>query len=357
MYPWDAAKQLGLTDVVIDAEPFGDGLIHGTWHVDAAGGPYLVQRMNRDVFPDCRAVAANAAAAADRVAGALVARGDLDPRHRIMYVKGPDGLPFFEDRERAVWRAMPLIEGARTPNPDDLEEVRSAAVALGRFPLLVAAGSGPEPIDVLPGFHDTPARLEAFRQTVEADPAGRLATCAREVDRLLEMAPLADMLASSHRRGDLPVRFVHNDAKIDNVLMDDDTGAALCVVDLDTVMPGLPAHDFGDLVRSAVTGLPEDTADLGAIAVRADRFEALAAGYLAGCGEELDEKERASLVTGTLVITYEQALRFLDDYLAGDRYYMVEDAEQNLRRARAQGRLLEHLLAGEHAMQAVVVRG
>ncbi len=150
------------------------------------------------------------------------------------------------------------------------------------------------------------------------------------------------------------IRWVHNDAKLDNVLVDEETGEALCVVDLDTVMPGRAAHDFGDLVRSAVSGLPEDEADLGRIGVRDDVFRELAAGYVDGSSGWLTAHERSKLVDGAIVITYEQALRFLADFLDGDRYYPVEDKEHNLRRTRAQLRLLEALLRSEDNLRLIV---
>ncbi len=357
MFPWEVASRFGLDDVVVDAEPFGAGLIHETWRVEAAGRSYLMQRMNEDVFGDARMVVANAAATADRVDDALTAAGDHDPRHRLVYLRTPEGQRWVEEPRGAIWRAMPQIAVSRPPNLQDAAEVRNAAEALGRFPFLVAAGRGPDPVEVLPGFHDTPARLEAFRRALEDDVAGRRAGCARLADRLLEMAPIAGMLDGPLRRGELPIRPVHNDAKLDNVLVDAATGEALCVVDLDTVMPGLLAHDFGDLVRSAVSGAAEDEADLGSINVDMGRFADLARGYLRGVSEEIGEVERASLVTGALVITYEQALRFLGDHLAGDRYYAVSDAEHNLRRGHAQVQLLEQLIAAEYGMQDIVGRG
>jgi hypothetical protein len=229
-------------------------------------------------------------------------------------------------------------------------EVRAAARELGRFPGLVAEGAGPKVSEILPGFHDTPGRLAALYNRAEADPIGRLANCRVEFDRLDELAPLARRLSPASQ----PTRLVHNDAKLDNVLVDVNTGEALCVVDLDTVMPGLAVHDFGDLVRSAVTGRPEDEPDLDLVVVRVPAFRDLTMGYLEGSAEWLDEQERSMLVDGGVAITYEQALRFLTDYLAGDSYFPVDDAEHNLRRARAQLRLLEGLLVADDELRRII---
>ncbi len=332
----------GAFDLEIDdapAQPFGHGLIHTTWRVATAQGPHLLQRLNDRVFARPAEVAENAAAAATRVDHALRQFGEHDPRKRLRFRTGPDQRPWTRTDDGAVWRAMALIDGSRPADPARPGEVRAAARLLGRFPGLVATGAGPEPRAILPGFHDPPARLSALRRSAEVDPHGRLAGCREEVHRLIDLAPLASCLSELG----LPTRFVHNDAKLDNVLVDAGTGEPLCVVDLDTVMPGLAAHDFGDLVRSSVSGRPEDEPRLDLIVVHRHIFEDLTTGYLEGAAAWIDDVERAGLLDGALVITYEQAVRFLTDHLNGDAYYPVDDDRHNLRRARAQIRLLAEL--------------
>jgi hypothetical protein len=309
-----------------------------------------MQRLNADVFADPAAVAENAAAAAARVDEALHRRGDDDPRHRLVFLAGPQGRPWLVDGEGYFWRAAVLVPDARPADSTRPAEVRAAARALGRFPGLVAEGSEPKLREILPGLHDTPAHLVILQAAADADTHDRLTACRGEVDRLVELAFLADRLPLDN----LPVRLVHNDAKLDNVLVDEGTGEALCVVDLDTVMPGLAVHDFGDLVRSAVTGRPEGEPDLDRITVREATFMDLATGYLEGATGWIDDIERSWLIDATIVITFEQALRFLADHLAGDSYYPVDDAEHNLRRARAQLRLLAELLRSEENLRRVI---
>jgi hypothetical protein len=339
--------------------PFGGGLIHATWRVDTPAGSRLLQRLNAEVFADPVAVAANAAAASARVDDALAGAGDHDPRHRLTYLPAPGGAPAWRDEDGAVWRAMVAIDHARPADPGNLAELRAAAAALGRFPGLVAAGRGPDLAVTLPGFHDTTARLAAFRAAVGADRAGRLAADRAGGGELADLCRRLESHAALALRlpADLPVRPVHNDAKPDNVLVDAGTGEALCVIDLDTVMPGLAVHDFGDLVRAAVTGRPEDEPDLDAVAVRRDAFDAIAAGYLDGARQWLTGAERAHLLDGALVITWEQALRFAADHLDGDVYYRVDDADHNRRRAAAQLRLLELLLRDEADLRAAITTG
>jgi hypothetical protein len=346
------AASFGLCGDEVAVRAWGRGLIHESWTVDAPPDRVLLQRLNKKVFVDPTIMAENAAAAAVRVDRALRRVGDHEPRHRLEFLPGPDGRPWYRDRRNDVWRASRWIDRSRPPDPDRPAELRRAAAAIGRFPGLVAGGEGPAPVVVLPGFHDTRRRVAALRTAAEADPAGRLGACRIECERLLDLAVLADRLTAV----ELPRRFVHNDAKLDNVLVDQTTGEGLCVVDLDTVMPGLAAHDFGDLIRSAVSGRAEDEPDLETISVREHVFRDLAAGYLQGASGWITAAERASLVDGAIVLTFEQAARFLADFLDGDPYFRVEDSDHNLRRARAQLRLLEELLGHEADLVSMVAR-
>jgi hypothetical protein len=348
----EAGRQFGLDVADTAPVPFGDGLINATWFLDTVHGPYLIQRINDTVFPDPAAVAENSAAAARRVDDALHRAGDDDPRHRLVYREVSRNRTWVRDAGGSVWRTAVYVPGARSADPASPREVRAAARALGRFPGLVEHGSGPEPVEVLPGFHDTRARVEQLLDSSNRDSVRRLGICRAEYDRLVALSPLADRFAQHN----MPVRPVHNDAKLGNVLLDETTGEVLCVVDLDTVMPGLAVHDFGDLVRSAVTGYPEDEPDVDRIGVRAPVFVDLVKGYLEGGSGWLTGAERKKLFDGAIVVTYEQAVRFLTDYIDGDLYFPVSDDGHNLRRARAQLRLLEEMLDRESYLRAIVDR-
>ncbi len=346
----DVARAFGLVISGSTPCPFGSGLIHTTWRIETTCGPHLLQRINSSVFLDPIVVAENAAAAAARVNDALHRAGDHDPRHRLVFADGPQGRPWFKTATGDVWRACIFVPDARPADPSRPEEIFAAARALGRFPGLIAHGSGPAPQGSIPGFHDTSARLAAFRHAVATDSQRRLAVCRNETEHLVHLATLAHRLLTENRQ----TRLVHGDAKLDNVLVDAKTGKVLCVIDLDTVMPGLAAHDFGDLVRSAITGRPEDEPDLQLITVGETVFSNLATAYLEGAAPWIEGHETDRLVDGAIVITFEQALRFLTDYLAGDAYYPVDDDEHNLRRARAQLRLLDELLAAENDLRGII---
>jgi hypothetical protein len=345
-----AANAFGMSPTPESVRPCRRGLIHASWIVREGARTCLLQRLNRSVFPRPELVAECAAAAARRVDDALRRLGDRSPRHRLVFLDTPGGRPWHRDARHEVWRVSVWIERSRPPEATCLDEVHHAAAALGRFPALVAAGEGPEPVVTLPGFHDTARRLAELRDAVAADCVGRVASSRPECERLLGMEAVCRRLEIEG----IPYRFIHNDAKLDNVLVDEATGTALCVVDLDTVMPGPAAHDFGDLVRTTISGGAEDEPDQRRIVLRQDIFRAVAGGYLDGAGGWLTSEERASLVDGAVVITCEQAIRFLTDYLRGDRYYRVEDPQHNLRRARAQLRLLDELLAHEDDLRLIL---
>jgi len=257
-----------------------------------------------------------------------------------------DGRPHHRDEAGETWRLVPWLEGTRSTERAATEaEARETARAFGRFLAQLQDLPAPPLHETIVAFHDTPARLSAFERAVAADRVARAASCRPEIEALLDRRALASALALPAVRGEIPVRPAHNDAKIANVLFDEGTGEALCVVDLDTVMPGLSLHDFGDLARSTVSDSDEDERDLARVAVRVPVFEALARGFVEGAGDALSPAERSLLVTGAEVIVYEQVVRFLGDYLDGDRYYRTGRPSHNLDRTRAQLRLLESLEA------------
>ena len=313
MNPLAAAEAFATPGRPLRAERLGEGAghIHQTFRVDCADGAVVLQRLNETVFPDLGAVMANftvvtehlRAKQAGPVLQAIPAReGGL--LHRTL---------------KGVWRCTRFVEGGRMPSePATLEDARAAAFALGRFLAQLAdlpVSSLKEP---LPGFHDTRARFEAFRAV--ADGSGEAAFA-------FAHEGLSDAL-----RGQ-PLRPVHNDTKLANVLLDAATGEGLCVLDLDTVMPGFAAHDFGDLVRSAAFDGGEEDADIG---LDLDRLRALAEGYRDGAGDAISAAERGAFGLGARVIAFELGLRFLTDHLSGDRYFAVTRRGQNLARARAQ---------------------
>jgi len=309
------------------AEPFGGGHINDTFVVATPGGDLVVQRLNPAVFPDPEAVTANIVLLHRR----LPCTGLLPEP-----VRAADGRWLLHD-ESGAWRAWRRVPGAApVPGPTPAA-VTAAARLLGRFHRSVAALDPAAFAETLPGFHDPARRLARLRDVVAADPCRRAAGVTDELARAEEAAPLATLAADLTTR--VPRRVAHYDAKLDNVLFRGDE--AVCLVDLDTVMPGAWFWDVGDLLRSAATTAAEDEPDPSLVAVDPVLYDAALAGYAAGLGgDTATPAEQEAVRSAGAIVTYEQAVRFLTDWIAGDVYYRVTRPAQNLDRARAQFRLL-----------------
>jgi len=355
-----AVARFAVPGRLLSLEPHTRGLINHSW-VAAFETPegrrrHLLQQINRHVFHHPGEVMENMERVTRQVAGRLAREGVPDAGRRVLaLVATREGGSHHVDDRGETWRLVPWVEGTRATERAASEgEARETARAFGRFLAQLQDLPGPPLHETIPGFHDTPARLAAFERAFAADRVSRVASCRAEIEALLDRRSLARALSEPAARGEIPVRPTHNDAKIANVLFDEATGEALCVVDLDTVMPGLSLHDFGDLARSAVSDSEEDERDLSRVSVRVPVFAALARGFVEGAGRALSAGERALLVTGAEVIVYEQAIRFLGDHLDGDRYYRTTRPGHNLDRARTQVRLLEGLEAAGPDLRRIV---
>lgn len=315
---------------------------------------YFLQRLNPTVFPDPARVMENIARVTEHLE---THRRNGGARLETLALIRTGGGDAWLEEKGALWRMYRYVAGAHAiqfgSRPAD---VREAAAAFGEFARLLSDYRGPALHETIAGFHDTRARLARFQDAVRTDSARRSSNARVEVDGALARADLARVLPRFLASGEVPVRIAHNDAKLPNVLFDDATLAARCVVDLDTVMPGSLLHDFGDMVRSMTTATDEDEPDLSKVGVRIPLFEAVAAGFIPEVRAVLTPRERALLFHAGALITFEQAIRFLTDHLEGDRYYRVSDPDQNLRRARTQLRHLDTLIAARDQLEAIVAR-
>lgn len=350
-----AAARFRLPGPAAGIEPLGRGNIHATFLVSCGPGAgprrFVLQRINREAFPEpelmMRALA--------RVSEHLAARIP-DPRRRLSLLPAEDGAPCWRDGRGEYWRAFVHIDGSVTrQRVDGPEAAREAARAFGAF-LRVLRELPAEDFPVRAHFHDTPRRFLRLERAAAADPLGRAREAGPTLAAALKRKALAGTLAELFASGELPERIVHNDTKIDNVLFDAATGEALCVIDLDTLMPGLALYDFGDLARSAAPDAPEDDPDPARVALRPAVYEALARGFVEGAGELLTPAEKRHLARAPAVIAFELGSRFLTDFLEGDRYFRTERPAQNLERARVQLRLAA-LFAAEEPRMARFIAG
>jgi Ser/Thr protein kinase RdoA (MazF antagonist) len=357
-----AISRFDAAGTLVSLEPYTAGHINHAWQAcfesKAGTRRYLLQQINRHVFHRPEHVLVNMQRVTSHIRAVLAREGAADAQRRVPSLcPTRDGAASHEDERGETWRLLPWIEGTRSAErAATAAEARATARAFGLFLRRLTDLPEPPLHATIPSFHDTAARVRALERVTEADPAGRVAACPAELEALLDRRPLAEALAPPGAGGALAERPVHNDAKIANVLFDDASGEALAVIDLDTTMPGLAAHDFGDLVRSSVSDSAEDERDLARVAVRLEVFAALATGFLEGTGGALSAGERAQLVTGARVIVYEQAVRFLADHLDGDRYYRIARPGHNLDRARAQLQLLASLESASPELERIVAQ-
>lgn len=329
------------------AERYGSGHIHDSYSVRFGSGEHiLLQRMNTRIFKDPVGLIGNI----ERVTTHLRARlGDAPDADRrvLQLVRARDGKAWHMDEANDCWRAYRFIEGART-----YDEVAStgqayeAAKAFGGFQRMLSDLPGGRLAETIRDFHNTPKRLAQFEEAVGANAAGRCEQAQPEIAFATSRRATAGLLTEM----ELPERVTHNDTKLNNVLLDERSNEGICVIDLDTVMPGLAAYDFGDMVRTMTCAAAEDERDLSRVEMNFALFEAVLRGYLAGAEGFLTDGEQASLIAGAKVIVLEQGIRFLTDFLNGDVYYKVSRAGQNLDRCRTQFRLLESIEEQESGM-------
>jgi Ser/Thr protein kinase RdoA (MazF antagonist) len=350
------ARQFQIHGQFVSAEPYGSGHINDTYRVVfmQAGVTvrYLFQRINHLIFKDPPALMENIARVTRHLAAQSV--GEADPSRRVLtLVASRSGQAWHADEEGNHWRAYLFIEHASTyDSVESPEQAYQAAAAFGQFQKRLADLPSPRLRETIPGFHDTPGRLAAFERALSMDGAGRAALAQREIDFALAHKSFSSVLLDA----ELPERVTHNDTKLNNVMLDDATGEGLCVIDLDTVMPGLVLYDFGDMVRTTTSPAPEDERDVSKVVMQFPMFEALVRGYLSTAGDFLTAAEKQYLAVSGKLITFEIGVRFLTDFLCGDVYFKVHRDGHNLDRCRAQFALMESIDRQMDEMQRLVER-
>ena len=329
-------SRFSLSGRPLTCERFGQGHINQTYLVTTdSGRRYILQRLSRAAFHDIPALMGNVAA----VTGFLAARSN-DPRQTLHLVPARDGGDWVMDEAGESWRVYDYVEDSVCLQvPESPEDLYESAVAFGSFQRMLADFPAETLHETIPNFHNTPDRYRIFRETLAADPLGRASEVQREIDFVLAREEEAAALQRMRESGELPLRVTHNDTKLNNVLFDQRTRKALCVIDLDTVMPGLVAFDFGDSIRFGASTGPEDEKDLDRISLDLSLYRRFTEGFIQACGV-LTPREIETLPLGAKVMTLECGLRFLTDYLDGDHYFGISRRSHNLDRARTQFKLV-----------------
>jgi len=328
-------------------------------------GRFILQRINTEVFTEPVALMDNILRVTETVSQRIQDRGGDPTQEALTLVMTTEGDHSHECGRGGFWRCYRFVEG-RTHDvvptgSTGIGLARKAAEAFGRFQKDIALLDPTEFHEPIRDFHNTPARFRSFEKAVRADACGRAEGVRDEIEFCRNQRDLCDTVTRPLDRGEIPLRLVHNDTKINNVIFQNGTFCSsdvTCVIDLDTVMPGSLLFDFGDQVRTTISHEEEDGRDLGKVRLELPLFEALVDGYLSEAGDFLTHREKELLPLAGCVITFETGLRFLTDYLQGDCYFRIEHAAHNLDRARMQFRLVElmenHMDALEHIVHRYI---
>ena len=343
-----------LDGAFVSAERFGTGHINDTFKMYTANGCYILQRVNTAIFREPEKLMDNFVRVCKHISGKIAAEKAVNPASRRRYLEvvySTSGTPWSYDADGNFWRCYVYVDEARTYDVlTDPKQAYAAAEAFGNFQLDLADMPG-RLHETIADFHHTPKRLAALEAAVKADVKGRLKAVTPELDYIMSCKEEYSLFVDGLAKGELIERTTHNDTKLNNVLIDDLTGAGICVIDLDTVMPGLPHYDFGDMVRTGTSPAPEDELDLSKVGMRFEMFEALLRGFLSGAGKFLNPREKELLPIAGKIITLEIGIRFLTDYLSGDTYFKIHREHHNLDRCRTQVKLAQSIQSQLDAMR------
>ncbi|MDR0932633.1 MAG: aminoglycoside phosphotransferase family protein [Victivallales bacterium] len=330
------------------AVPFGTGHINDTFQVTYDQGGvrlhYILQRINHVVFPHPDQVMENIDRVTTHLLNKIRSRGEETRKRTIRLLRTATDQPFVRDGNDDFWRMYIFVENARsydvfaTP-----EQAYRTARAFGEFQCDLVDLPGGRLHETIKDFHNTPKRIDALLSAIAENKVGRVAGVEREIEFVLNRRDEAERLLQLHAAGAIPERITHNDTKANNILIDDVSGEGVCVIDLDTVMPGLALYDFGDMVRSGTSSAEEDEVNLDLVEMRFDLFEALLKGFLSSADGFLTEVERECLPFSGKLITLETGIRFLTDHINGDVYFKTHRANHNLERCRNQFKLVESI--------------
>ena len=359
--PLEIIRFFQLEGELLALAPCGSGHINDTYASSFRAGSkivrYVHQWINPHVFRDPVQVMENIERVTRYIRQRVIDRGGDPAREVLTLVAASDGRPFCQTPQGDFWRTYTFIEGARTyDTAENPHHVYSASKAFGNFQKILGDLPGGRLHETIPDFHHTRKRLDTFIHILETDPANRARLVKPEIDFILqregETSVVVDLLAN----GKIPERVTHNDTKLNNVMIDDSSGEGICVIDLDTVMPGSALYDFGDSVRIGACTAAEDEPDLAKVGFDISRFEWLARGYLDAVRDFLIPAEIERLAFSARLISIEQAIRFLGDYLNGDVYYKIHHPGHNLDRARTQIKMITEMERQEEAMNTIVSR-
>ena len=356
----EISKKFQIYGEILHAETFKIGHINETYSATYSQGGtrvrYIHQKINKNVFRNPGAVMRNVTRVTTHILKKLEAQNVRHLTRRcLIVIPTRDDRSFYQNDDGEVWRTFVFIEGVETFEAvQSPEQAYQAGRAFGEFQRLLVDLPGERMFETIPDFHNTRKRFTALQQAIQSDHYNRAKDAKTEIEFALANEGIADVILNAMAKKKIPERITHNDTKFNNVMLDVLTGEAMCVVDLDTVMPGCALYDFGDMVRATTSPTLEDELDLSKVRMQMPMFRKLAEGYLSSAGEFLTKAEKAHIAFSGKLISFELGVRFLTDYLSGDTYFRIHRPGHNLDRCRTQFKLVESIARQEETMQKFV---
>ncbi len=355
---FEIASQFAIAGTIEEIMPFGNGHINDTFKITTKEGDaldYILQRKNHLIFKDIAGMMENITRVTGHIRKKLESQGveEID-RKVITHIQAKDGKYFLKDQDGNYWAAFLFIKGSQSvENIEKPEHAFLAGKGFGQFQNQIADLPGKPLNETIVDFHNIEFRYRNFRKALEVNYQDRISLTRADIDFALAHEKEMHTLIQAQRNGEIPLRITHNDTKINNILFDEN-GEILCVIDLDTVMPGLVHFDFGDAIRTAACTTEEDETDLDKITIDLEIYKAFAQGFLGETKSVLSKKEIELLPHSAKFMTFIMGLRFLTDYLEGDVYYKIKHPEHNIERARAQFRLVSEISKKEREMGEMI---
>lgn len=343
----------------VSCEPYGSGLINRTYVAVYQTGcgrkRFILQKINSKLFTNVEGLMNNIKLVTEFNRDEIVKRGGDPFRESLTLVYTKDGKAYYKTEDDEYYRVYVFIEGAIGYNVvEKPEHFYESAVAFGKFAQLLDRFDSTQLFEVLPNFHNTVKRFENFKKSLSADKLNRAKDVKPEIEFALSQEKYVSTIVNLLKSGEMPLRVTHNDTKLNNVLIDTKTDKAVCVIDLDTMMPGSICYDFGDSIRFGCNPCLEDTPETEKVIFSMPLFEEYTRGYLSVFGDTITKVERQNLAMGAILMTYECGIRFLTDYLDGDVYFRLSREGQNIDRTRTQFKLVKDMHEGYDKMCSIV---
>lgn len=338
-------RNFAIEGEVVSITPYGSGHINETKLIEmSTGEKYILQKINHKVFKNPADLMENYVGVTSYLRGIIEAAGGDPMRETLNVINTKDGKNFFLSDEGEYWRLLVFVDDSLSYDKvEDPNQFYMSAVAFGNFQYLLRDYPAATLHETIVNFHNTPDRIRLFEEALSKDVCGRAKDVREEIEFVLSRREFAKTLELAREEGRLPLRVTHNDTKLNNILFDKNTGNALCIVDLDTIMPGYSVNDFGDSIRFGATTALEDEKDLSKVNFDISLYELYVKGFIEGTRGGLTECEMELLPIGAIMMTFECGTRFLTDYLSGDTYFRVHREGHNLDRARNQFKLVSDM--------------